>query len=47
MKKLGLIFMCMFLATSVFAIDITIGGAAGVNTSFMTGSDWTDMLDAM
>lgn len=39
--------MCMFLATSVFAIDITIGGAAGVNTSFMTGSDWTDMLDAM
>ena len=47
MKKIGLILMCMLFAVSLFAIDITVGGAAGVNTSFMTGSDWDDLVGTL
>ena len=46
MKKLGLVLMCMLLATTLFAVDVTIGGAIGPNTSFMSGSDWDDMIEA-
>ena len=46
MKKLGLILACLLLATSAFAIDITIGGAAGVNYTIMAGSDWDNALGA-
>ena len=44
MKKICLILMCMLFTTFLFAIDITVGCAAGVNTSFMTGSDWDDLV---
>jgi len=45
MKKLGLVLICMLLTASLFAMDITFGAAAGVNTSFQTGSDWTDQFE--
>ena len=37
MKKLGLVLMCMLLATTLFAVDITVGGAVGLNGTFITG----------
>jgi len=49
MKKIGLILACMLLLTSVsvFAADVTIGGAVGLSHSWMGGSDWDDMLKYM
>jgi len=45
MKKIGLIMMCMLLATtvSVFAMDITVGGAAGVNMNHADVSEGRQM----
>ena len=36
-KKLSLVLICILLTTSLFAIEITVGGATGINTTFMTG----------
>ncbi|MCL2481490.1 MAG: PorT family protein [Spirochaetaceae bacterium] len=37
MKKISLILVCLLLAASLFAVDVTIGGAAGINGTFLTG----------
>jgi len=37
MKKLGLVLFCIFLTTSLFAIEITVGVATGMNATFETG----------
>jgi len=46
MKKIGLILVCMLLLTSVsvFAADVTIGGAVGLSHNWLGGSDWDDIL---
>ncbi|MCL2480087.1 MAG: PorT family protein [Spirochaetaceae bacterium] len=47
MKKIGLILVCLLIATSLFATDNKFGIALGLNNSFVTGSDWKDFVDGV
>ena len=44
MKKIVILLVCLLAASSLFAVDITVGGALGFSHSWMSGSDWDDML---
>ena len=47
MKKFLVILICLLIPTSLFAADITVGGAIGLSHSWMSGSDWDDYLEYM
>ena len=44
MKKIVILLICLLAASSLFAADITLGGALGFSNSWLSGSDWDNML---
>ena len=47
MKKIFFLIICLLIVTSLFALDITFGGAIGFVGTFNNGSDWEDGLNEM
>ena len=45
MKKILFFIVCLVVTTSLFALDVTMGGAIGINYGWNSGDDWDNMLD--